>query len=492
MPTPPPTPSGHRFPAALALGVAALLLALPVPLWAQERLPRGGGGNELAASLFFTDVPQHALDVVAGRPTDHAVTLSLLAYAPRRVVVHYGTSAQTLAAHTADLDLSAGKPKAIELADLAPNAPFFFEVRTADAENTLLQRGQFHTQRSAGAGFTFTVTADSHLDFNTRTDVYERTLNNIVADRPDLHFDLGDTFMTEKYNVFAESQAQYLAQRYWFGLVSTVAPVFLTLGNHDGEAGFVPQQQKRGMALWSAQMRTAYFPNPEPNAFYSGNNQPMQGVGTLQDYYAFEWGDAQFIVLDPFWPTEARGGRDASGWDMTLGAAQYEWLVKQLQTSRAQFRFVFIHHLIGGGGTERRGGIESAPFFEWGGRDANGRDQFAQRRPGWAMPIHALMVKYGVNVVFHGHDHLFAHQELDGVVYQEVPQPSHAENRVQAMATEYGYLHGDILPSPGHMRVTIDSGVATVDYVRSYLPAEVRQGRVNGRMDLSYQLRPRT
>ena len=149
---------------------------------------------------------------------------------------------------------------------------------------------------------------------------------------------------------------------------------------------------------------------------------------------------------------------------------------------------MFLHHLVGGSGNEHRGGVESANLFEWGGRSADGRDDFAARRPGWSMPIHALLVKHGVNVVFHGHDHLFARQVLDGVIYQEVPQPSHPEQRVANLARDYGYTTGDILPSPGHVRVSVELGRATVEYVRTYLPSEERQGRANGRVEFSYSV----
>ena len=57
------------------------------------------------------------------------------------------------------------------------------------------------------------------------------------------------------------------------------------------------------MPTWSAQLRTTYFPNPVPDAFYSGNSTPDTTVGMLEDYYAWEWGDALFIVLDPYWFT---------------------------------------------------------------------------------------------------------------------------------------------------------------------------------------------
>ena len=40
----------------------------------------------------------------------------------------------------------------------------------------------------------------------------------------------------------------------------------------------------------------------------------------------------------------------------------------------------------------------------------------------------SLLVANKVNIVFHGHDHLFVKQDLDGIVYQEVPQPSAARS----------------------------------------------------------------
>ncbi|MCY2952886.1 MAG: hypothetical protein NTU53_13060 [Planctomycetota bacterium] len=39
------------------------------------------------------------------------------------------------------------------------------------------------------------------------------------------------------------------------------------------------------------------------------------------------------------------------------------------------------------------------------------------------MPIRQLLVQNHVNIAFQGHEHLYAKQDLDGIVYQEVPQP---------------------------------------------------------------------
>ena len=40
------------------------------------------------------------------------------------------------------------------------------------------------------------------------------------------------------------------------------------------------------------------------------------------------------------------------------------------------------------------------------------------------MPIHQLLAANGVTMFFHGHDHIYARQELDGVIYQTLPEPA--------------------------------------------------------------------
>ncbi len=326
---------------------------------------------------------------------------------------------------------------------------------------------RFRTRVAAGTPFAFTIQADSHLDANMNPKVYERMLQNARADKPDFHVDLGDTFMTDKRRGdFRETAPQYDAQRYYFGLVGHSAPVLLVLGNHDGET--LGRGGDTTMAVWSNAMRKKYFPNPEPNAFFTGNATPHAQAGRLQDYYAFEWGDALFIALDQFWfsAKPRGGGKDGDNWWRTLGTEQYAWLRRTLETSRAKFTFVFTHHLVGGATPEGRGGAEASRFFEWGGHELDGRNTFAQKRPGWPAPIHDLLAKRGGCIVFHGHDHLYVRAERDGVVYQEVPQPGHARGTTRS-AEEYSYRSGIILPSSGILRVRVTPAEAAVDYVKA-------------------------
>jgi hypothetical protein len=289
----------------------------------------------------------------------------------------------------------------------------------------------------------------------------------MATDSTDFLVDLGDTWMTDKYRAnYKDSYKQYLAQRYYFGSLCKSAALFATLGNHDGESG---QQLKKGgtdnMTYWSTTTRKDLYPNPFPNQFYSGNTKTENGIGTPENYYAWEWGNALFIVLDPFRFTV----NNRNPWDRTLGLDQYHWLKNTLEKSKATFKFVFIHNLVGGADNKgiARGGAEAAKYFEWGGLDTSGVNAFDNYRKGWEKPIHDLLVANKVNVLFHGHDHFFAKQDFDGLVYQLLPQPGAMRYGNINSAKDYGYNSGKILNSPGYIRVKIEDYNATIDYVQT-------------------------
>ena len=94
------------------------------------------------------------------------------------------------------------------------------------------------------------------------------------------------------------------------------------------------------------------------------------------------------------------------------------------------------------------------------------------------MPIHELLKKYHVNVVFHGHDHLFAKQELDGIVYQCLSQPGANEQGNTRNGEEYGYVNGKILNGPGYMRVKVKSDNATFEFVGTNVKAASENKKV--------------
>jgi hypothetical protein len=196
------------------------------------------------------------------------------------------------------------------------------------------------------------------------------------------------------------------------------------------------------------------------------------------------------MILDPFMASQSRGGRDS--WSHSLGKEQYQWLASTLKNSSAKYKFIFIHHLVGGLDSNGRGGSEAAPLYEWGGHDPDGSDAFKQNRPGWDKPIHQLLVENKVSIVFHGHDHFYAKQDADGIVYQLVPQPGHtkAQSGTPRSAADYGYHEGVLLCSSGHMRISVTPEKATVDYVQAYLPGDKTGDSQNGKVAHSYTLSP--
>ncbi|MEI8087717.1 MAG: metallophosphoesterase [Paludibacter sp.] len=430
-------------------------------------------------STFKTEVPAHDYDLILCRPTDQSMTFSELSYKNAEAYLVYFQSTEKQS-KTDVLKLNANKPLETKLTGLKADYQYdYYILYKAEGEKDYTQSAihSFHTQRSITDSFCFTITADSHLDENADTQVYTNTLLNAATDSADFHIDLGDTFMTDKYRQdYKAAFNQYIAQRYYFGLLHV--PLFLVLGNHDGEAGQRLNGRDDNMTVWSNQNRKNYFPNPEPDGFYGGNNQQEKYTGLPQDYYSWTWGNALFVVLDPFWFTP-RSGND-NPWDRTLGKTQYEWLKTTLANSKATFKFVFIHNLVGGVDQKGkgRGGSEVAHLYEWGGQNLDGTNGFKTHRPEWEMPIHELLKKYHVNVVFHGHDHLFAKQELDGIVYQCLSQPGANEQGNTRNGEEYGYVNGKILNGPGYMRVKVKSDNATFEFVGTNVKAASENKKV--------------
>jgi hypothetical protein len=291
--------------------------------------------------------------------------------------------------------------------------------------------------------------------------------------------------------------ARYTVQRPFLGLVARSAPLFLVNGNHEQASLFNFNQtgNPHDVAVWGQAARNRFFPMPAPDTFYTGDAESLDGIGPLRDYYAFTWGDALFVILDNYWHSPVQvdnplGGGDNGGtkdrdwWDITLGDAQYQWLKKTLAESKAKFKFVFAHHVSGSG----RGGIDEADLWEWGGRNKRGIWEFTQKRPGWDLPIHQLMAKYAVTIFFQGHDHLFAKQERDGIVYQELPMPA---DQGYVTYNEDRYATGTKLPNSGFLKVTVSPDQVQVDYVRCFLPKDETAQHKTGEIAHSYVIKAR-
>ncbi|MBI78987.1 MAG: hypothetical protein CMQ51_01010 [Gammaproteobacteria bacterium] len=376
-------------------------------------------------------------------------------------------------------------------------------------------------------------------------ELYKKTLRMVDEDRPDLYFMLGDDFSISNLlpnyfqgddSGFSQSIVDdiYINQRNFLRIMANSTALFPVNGNHEEARLSLLNTPLHNSSIFAGNARNRYFPVPTPNTFYSGNEKPIEGIGLLGDYFSFRWGDALFISIDPYWhstrvteriggmgisrvtrpevlrgtnPGANTGGMDSgtamgvgtkawaeiegdwirltqsSGnlWDATIGDRQYQFLKKTLEESDAKYKFIFMHHVLGTG----RGGVERATKYEWGGYNDKDEWEFDQERPSWGLPIHQLLVKNNVSIVFQAHDHLFAKQELDGIIYQSVPNPAdpgYQEINFQA------YKTGDLLPNSGYLNVEVSPENVKVTYKRSYLDKDETDSAMHGQIDYQYTI----
>jgi predicted phosphodiesterase len=95
-------------------------------------------------------------------------------------------------------------------------------------------------------------------------------------------------------------------------------------------------------------------------------NYPLFNMGG-QRYYSYTKGDVRFFVLDTDY----------------LDPPQITWITRALQASTDRWKICYFHH----------------PLYSDGGRHGSSVDLRVILEP--------LFVKYGVNVVFSGHDHVY-------------------------------------------------------------------------------------
>jgi len=515
----------REFLAVVAVGVTYVATSAnaadPPPV---EGRPKGkGGGGRSGDFVLPSKLAEFAeLSVVLGRATDRSVTASLLSQSAAEGFLEIGTASGKYTRKTPLTKLPAGSPVELEVSRLEPNTIYYYRLqyrRAGATEFTLRPECRFVTQRAAGSTFTFTIQGDSHperMGKVTDPELYARTIQLAAAAAPDFHICIGDDFSVEHVRTVSPETmtAPYLLQRPFLGLIGQTAPVFLMNGNHEQASLYNYNQTdaRRDVAVSTQVARNRLYPTPSAGAFYSGDPTPWKDIGELKSYCAWTWGDALFVLLDNYWHSPALvdsgwqgedahpkqggqnpqgkkggkgGGKDRDWWGISLGNAQYQWLKKTLEQSKAKYKFVFAHHVLGTG----RGGVEEADLFEWGGKDNRGNAvDFAVKRPGWELPIHALMAKHKVNIFFQGHDHLYCRQEKDGIVYQELPMPS---DHTYAALNEDRYPAGTKIANSGYLRVTVAPEQVHVEYVRTYLPKDENDQRKSGEIAHRYVIQPK-
>jgi len=370
----------------------------------------------------------------------NSIQINVLSTTDLKAYLEYGFQKSKYSKKSSIVTLAKGQVKSLVISDLSPDSTVFFRVRYAlIGRSTFLALPAIQAKtNSFVSNSVFAIQADPHMDENSSADVYNGTLAQIVAASPAFLMDLGDIFMVDKLSDKSEKniRARFVLMKDFYKKLDSI-PLKICLGNHDGELGYSKFNTKN--------YRKEYFPDETYDLAY----------------YSFTGPDQLHVVLDPF--TYTTKNPTSAGWEWTLGKTQYDWLVDTLTNSTATHKFVYIHHLLVGD-AQSRGGVEIAKYNEWGGLNKDGSNGFAINRPGWDKPIHQLLLDTKVGFVFKGHDHLYVKQELDGIIYQTVPQPSHPGEKLDVK--QYGYLSGKGVGGSGFIKVSTEGKVAKIDFIK--------------------------
>lgn len=444
----------------------------------------------LAGSLMqlqagaFAAVPypeRVSISAVLGRPTYTSVAVNLLSTGDIEGILSWKKSGKPTE-DSRPVTLRTGVPVTLEIGNLEPDASYEYSVRPSEKEaasGTYVPAisGSFRTAAGPGTSFIFEIIGDTHPERRQQFDaaLYEQTLKAAAADKPAFFMLIGDDFSVDTLSsVTADAvRSIFQRQRQWLSLIGFVSPVFLVNGNHEQASRANLDGTADNVAVWSQTNRNSFFALPAPDGFYSGDAEPVEHIGLLRDYYAFQWGDALIAVIDPYWHSDAvvdnpLGDREKAKkdlWENTLGEVQYRWLEKILSESPAKWKFVFSHHVLGTG----RGGAGMAGLYEWGGNDPSGSRDFERKRPGWDLPIQELFEKTGVTAFIQGHDHIFARESVGTVAYLTLPEPADPN---YALYNADAYPDADRAPNSGRVRFSVSPEKVTVEYIRSWLPKD--------------------
>lgn len=292
---------------------------------------------------------------------------------------------------------------------LAPGLRYEYEVLSSDGTGGQmpLYSGSTVTQRQPGDSFTFALLTDSHvgadLTYSNQGDgaVFSAVSAEARAVTPDFVLHLGDMLDFHQYGFndpppdSSVTRSAYLNYRTLLGDTIGQAAHFLTIGNWESEDGTYPAE----VIERSRSQRLLYLPGPSPSTY------PESGSAS-QDYYAFTWGDALFVVLNvmSYTTTPHRQSSTDLPDDWTLGAAQLAWLETTLANATSKWRFLCIHHTVGGAAGDA---INSA-YGRGGGQAAYVGEQ---------AKVHQLMLRHGAQIFFYGHDHVFTDIVVDGIHY---------------------------------------------------------------------------
>lgn len=440
------------------------------------------------------------------RPTASGATLQWVAAEPLEARVSWGSERDGLDHVT---ELSCSGPTELALDGLEPDREAFvrLELRRPGMEDWLARPlRSFRTARAAGSTFRVGLLADTHVNalalYPGATENLRATIERCLADELDFAVFLGDEAGVHFYGDTTSTMSAAGAVERWRLWRDTYTPLleslpaFMALGNHEGEAGYYRElltpEGPLSLQRWGTSARKQYLLNPLPTTYPEGGEAqgfvdpeepsdagPFSNRSPLQNYFAWTWGDALFVVLDVHRYTQgealvARSEAPASEVrigvdDWTLGPQQLAWLEATLEGSSARHKVILAHHLMGGWDYDLEGLDRDAEY-------KYGRGGARYARKGEQARITELMQRHGARYFFYGHDHVFAHQAAEGVEFVCCGRPSYLSPRwwrAPGWREAYGQLKSrsarEFLATIGYTRLTVEPQRVVIEYVRPAL-----------------------
>ena len=328
-----------------------------------------------------------------------------------------------------------------------------YRIRTAvpGGQPGAAATGRFTTQRQGEVSFSAALMTDAHTgafeDGTGPVTVLDDVVRNVRRERPDFVIALGDNvaWPTSRNQPQADdvgARRAYSMYRRHMAPLTMSCPHFGVVGNWEGESGKFPGDSADRVSA----VRRMFAPGPDHLTY-------PQGGSSGEDYYAFDWGPVLFVILNVQSYT-APSGEPASVRDdvtvvedWTLGREQFAWMERTLAGSDHPFKFVCVHHSVGGNAATERETL----YGRGGPRAATVGEQKL---------VHEAMREFGVQAFFCGHDHVFVDERVDDIHYA-LPGSCGAPWKFGKEVTGYNRYWGD----SGHGRLTVRPERATVEFV---------------------------
>ena len=419
----------------------------------------------LAFSIAFGGIARaddFRVDPYLQNPADDAMTIMWLSQANTAGSISFATGgggptvvnstpvlASALSYHASEPGPDPGTPylHQVRLAGLTPGAVYDYTVTQGAAQRI----NQFRTAPAGGGSVRFMVCADSETEpESTGKHASWAAPAGAPAGRPTSYLVDQTTGYAENIKVMKARQPDFIAiagdltqaggeQRDWdefwrhnagsLNNIAGSAAIMASPGNHEdygGTAGgYATASSNAAMDKY-----LTYFDAPANGA----TNSAHEGR-----YYRQDYGPVTMISIDATNGLPDDTNKDtnyhlagtANAPDFNLGSEQATWLETQLADAQqnSQFTFVFFHHVP----------YSVGPHGYPAGTGANEDTQSGQ-------PVRVLMPmfqKYGVDVLFGGHDEMVERSELDGT--EELPGGGTEANTIHVY--DYG-VAGDGLRGP--------------------------------------------